>query len=265
MRAPFFANLDALILPGLDANRLSSPHALRWKQIAYVDPDSFGPQRDSEILTRLAGSLTTLVLKSARTVNFLPQLKCLTGLELHVRSYPWPLSTDVILAAFGCPLLTKLQLSAPLTSRHMAALLPRIPLLSDLTLSDMSELESLSFVSQCSAAHSALISFTMHRCRHRHLLASDVRHLYRLRCLTQLELVDSFGEPQDWSHCAFLFKSPLRVSPLLKRLQCCSVVRSDDEEDEDNEDQDRAEEEENDGAQTDDQDEDESEAEESID
>lgn len=219
-RSPFFANLDELSLPCLATDRwlslLRTPHALRWKTIAQV---SHGPETmaaDVKALAGLAPSLTTLSLSPAHGLAMLPQLRCLTHLNVVTRNHApeaWTISADTILAEFECPSLTKLDLQAPLTSKHLAELVPRMPLLKDLHLYGMKELESLAFLSRCAAAQSCLTSLSISNCRHPSLHSSELVHLLGLKSLTDLWLSGSCLEPLDCLGVA-LFTPPSAAFPM---------------------------------------------------
>lgn len=200
-RTPFFANLDCLSIPGLAANRfvqlLRTPHALRWKKLTRL-PRGLSAEAGSKALMSLAGTLTTVSLWPPHGIGVLPQLRRLTDLELHLRfrrsSEPWPVTAEAILAALmNCPLLTRLHLQAPLTSKHMATLLPRLPLLTDLTLDDMTELESLSFFPLCLAAHRSLTSLCVRLSRRSDVHFRELYHVFCLRSLRKLELHGAFA------------------------------------------------------------------------
>lgn len=171
-------------------------------------------------LTTLSGSLTELQLWPTDGLGFLPQFSNLTDILLNVNDEDtgvWLVSADAFLAAFGCPSLARLNMSAPLTSKHMASLLSRLPLLQELTLRDMSELESLSFLSECAAAQRILTSFCVSACRHPKLHSKELFHLHSLKALVGLTILQSFVEPLDEFGRA-LFTPPTRFFPLLEHF-----------------------------------------------
>lgn len=225
-RAPFFANLQQFIIPKLHMqywrHLLRTPHTIRWKEMSL--PGRVWREDNAAIWTSLASSLTKLSLWPTLDINFLPQLKCLTELDLSVRdadveAVVWTMPAAVVLASFNSmSLLTTLQLCVPFTSKDMASFLPRIPLLTNLSLQRMAELETLAFFSQCTAAHHALRSLTLDSCGAPKLHVNEIVHLLCFTSLSSLTLDDSFVEPLDLLGQA-LFEIPSRAFPALKLFQ----------------------------------------------
>ena len=221
-RTPFFATLDKVDIARLADDRfrflIRAPHALRWKRICGL-PNVF-VQADTARVLSFAESLTTFRLLSTTIldISFLPQLRCLTDLDLIVPSGDDDgapsMPAEAILTALDCPLLTRLRLKAALRSKHITAVLSRCPLLMTLKLQSMAKMESLAFLSECTAAQRTLQSLSLEDCRHCSLDPRELFHLFSLRALTSLDLSNSLTEPLD-HFGRVLFTPPSRAFPLL--------------------------------------------------
>ena len=127
------------------------------------------------------------------------------------------MSAETMLASLQCPLLTKLSLSAPFTSSHMSSLLAGLPLLIDLRLTEMFELESLVFLSRCTSIQ-GLTRLSLRQCRHRGMHLKELIHLFSLPALADLVLSDVFMEPLDSLGLA-LFTPPSRAFPAMRHFE----------------------------------------------
>lgn len=162
-------------------------------------------------------------------MSFLPHLSQLTSLDFRAaRTYMmtnppsiWPVDPAPILAAFHCPLLTRLKLEAPFKSAEMAVLLGRLPRLSSLTLSHMLQLESLAFLSESVAAQRTLQHLSIDGRRLADLLQPhELVHLAALQALVSVSL-----RPRDDLPITAACKLLTAPSSLLPRLQRFEVVR----------------------------------------
>lgn len=151
---------------------------------------------------------------------FLPQLRCLTELGLSARDREanvWMMTDDTILSSFDCPTLRSLYLEAPFTSVHLASLLPRLPLLTQLTLCGRLELESLAFFSQCADAQRGVASLSLSSYHRWKSPVRELVHLFHLRSLADLTLEQSFVETLD-AFTRAVFTPPSPACPSLVRF-----------------------------------------------
>ena len=187
------------VLCALDARRiLRAPHELQWQILRVQDLTA------AELVEVQASlpKLTEVNAEAIDSISFLqsvPTLRTLT-LSAFARTLPLQSPEQMVEGVGQCKQLTHLNLWGNiLTAAHVGALLTVMPLLSELKLNSMQQLESLSFLSVAPLCNT-LTSFTLQYCRHAQLLAKELSHLYDLQQLTSLCIVESFAEKLDsWS------------------------------------------------------------------
>ena len=202
------------------AKLLRAPHSLAWTELwclENVDADS------AAALGTLPGLLTLDMPWNCRDVSFLPALSQLQTLHLLLSDDPWAVTGDAVVEAISsCVRLTSVALMAPVTSKHLSALLPRLPLLHTLSLGWCSaSLESLRFLSDAPSLQRTLRSFVLKG--QRAMCASEVRHVLGLKNLAKLELEDSFSEPLD-GLTRHMLKPPSALLPKLTEFEYTPVA-----------------------------------------
>lgn len=212
-----FAHLESITIPELSNaswdSLLRTPHQLQWQHVGQLtDVDEIG----SAALSCLPG-LTSLIANKCRTVAFLHTLPRLRTLDLGVSSaFP----ADTIVAGLSCcSELVSLSLRARVTSTHMHTILSVLPLLTDVTLHDCPELESLSFFETvdwtCRPGLQCLC--IDYECRRGRVPVDSVSSLFCLRGLTYLTLVNAFVSPLP-DETVHALRPPSELFPSLKEL-----------------------------------------------
>ena len=179
-------------------------------QLRDINADS------AQTLRNLPG-LLSIDTRSCRDVSFLPALSQLQWLRLQIDAKPWVTGEAVAEAMSECRYLTFLELMAPVTSAHLSALLPQLPLLRTLSLGFCCELDSLRFLSDVPALQHNLRVFVLHHPPP--LPSSEIRHVFGLRSLDTLRLSDLFSEPLD-GFTRRLLTPPSTVLPTLTAFEC---------------------------------------------
>ena len=181
-------HLRYVAIPGLNSGSLTKllrvPHSLEWTELCI-------PALSAGALRNLP-DLLTLDAWNCRDVSFLPALPRLQSLELQIEDDPWAVTGEALVEAIlSCRQLTSLDLTAPVTSAHLSALLPRLPLLQSLGLAFCSELDSLAFLSDVSMLREFILDFQPA------LRTSELRHILGLKNLTKLRLLSSLSQELD--------------------------------------------------------------------
>lgn len=135
---------------------------------------------------------------------------------MHVDSTAHAMSAEDVVAELACcPEITTMELSAPVKAAHMSVILAGLPLLTELSLPNCVQLESLTFFAewaQRAALHKLAISFGNYA--RRRLAVGSLADLYTLRGLTSLTLRSAFVSEPDESTLRQL-KPPSQLFPLL--------------------------------------------------
>jgi len=204
---------------------LRAPHQLQWTALK-----TYGHLNSGSIaLLAAQPTLTALEVFSEYTVTFLQSLVNLRCLDLNdfalEEEFPSP-PAEQLIEGHGpgwCQQqqLTQLNIdTSRLTSAHLSALLSLLPAVSLLSLCNMEEMESLSFLASGSLPRT-ITSLTLEHCRHPLLHAEELHHLFCLRQLTSLSVSECFSERLD-SFTLAEFKLPSARLPKLTT----SVVKS---------------------------------------
>ena len=194
-------HLSYVSIADLDSDSLTkllrAPHSLEWTELRDVyDIDAVS----APALRNLPG-LLTLYTWGCCDVSFLPALSQLQTLHLECSDEPWDadmtaVTGDAVVEALsGCRRLAVLILTAPVTSKHLSILLPRLPLLHTLSLLGCRELESLQFLSDVPSLQHTVCFFFLKDSPALH--SSELRHVLALKNLETPLLVSSFSEPLD--------------------------------------------------------------------
>ena len=156
-------------------------------------------------LMQLPHSITELepCLLQCGSLAFLSRLPQLAALRLDFCSSPHVPSAENLLSALAhTPLLRRLELRRPdraLSDEHLQRLCARLPVLEQLTLRDLAELRSLSFLSHTPLV-SSLRSLELEYCEV--LPAAEVRHVLALGKLACFTARSSFGGVYVRNHSA---------------------------------------------------------------
>lgn len=194
---------------------LRMPHALRWTELRELC--AVGSQ-SAAALRNLPG-LLHLDTWDCCNVSFVPALSQLRQLELQIRDDPWAVTADAVVdAVSSCSQLTCLCLLAPLTSKHLTALLTQLTMLRALVLNYCAELESLAFLSAVPSLQRTLLVLKLHHCNHHALRSAELRHIFALRNLTALKLQRSLADPLD-GLTQHLLTPPSTVLPKLESFE----------------------------------------------
>ena len=194
---------------------LAQPHDLQWQRISLPSPLR---DADTALLPRLP-SLTSLDLnwRYLSGLDFLQGLPNLSSLRCSsLRDGSGLRLTDRLVAALQrCTDVTELHLDrcASLTAAHLAELLPRMPRLRSLGLSDLG-IDSLSFLAQAPLTI-RLSRLSLSGCKK--LPVAELRHVHSLLGLRELGIHDSFDEQMD-PDCDELtaLRPPSAALPLLE-------------------------------------------------
>lgn len=208
LRAPFDSQDMRMLLSG-------APHQLALRAL------SFGGIMDDDTISLLASlhSISNLGLGDTNELKCLASLPNLTTLQLDDFALQ-PILKGTIIGG-QCAHLTQLSINTSgLTSAQLGALLSRMPRLCKLYITEMQRLESLEFLSAEPLA-STLTRLELEECCHAQLSADELHHVFSLRNLEHLQLVDCFSERLD-SLTLREFKVPsLRLPSLVSSFIDC--------------------------------------------
>jgi hypothetical protein len=193
---------------------LTQPHNLQWQQIALPE------QLDDEVAALLPQlpSLTSLDESSVVTCShfdFLRRLPNLAEVYLDMREPSAAGRIESLMAALQCcGRIEELYLgSTEITAAHLNELLPRLPQLRKLYLSEFN-ITTLAFLAQ-QPMTGQLTFFQLQNCKR--LPLTELRHLHSLRALKELVLWRSLGAPMDaLSHS--LYTPPSTLMPQLEKF-----------------------------------------------
>ena len=210
-------HLRTVSVDGLNSRSLSkllrAPHSLEWTELHELR----GVDAASAPALCTIPNLLAIQTFDCCDVSFLSALSQLHTLELQIKDGPWAVSGDAVVEAISsCRHLTSFALRAPVTSAHLTALLPRLPMLHTLSLVSCRELVTLQFLRGGSSLKRTLRSLCLSG--HPALRASEIRYAFGLKNLVSLRLLDSFSESLD-SLTQHLLTPPSNVLPKLTSFE----------------------------------------------
>jgi hypothetical protein len=196
---------------------LAQPHELQWQHLPLPWPLT---DDDAALLPQLP-SLTALSFsaESLSSFDFLHRLPNLASISCFCKFRPdsarAALPDPLVAALSRCANVTQLRVEdcLELTAAELADLLPHLPRLQSLSLTDIG-IDSLDFLAQPPMT-GQLSSLTLSYCTR--LPLAELRHLHELHGLRELSIDDSFNERVD-PDCEALeaLRPPSAALPLLR-------------------------------------------------
>lgn len=130
---------------------------------------------------------------TSRSLLVVDQLRSLTSLNFQFPPNTRVTAEVILQVLADRPQLTKLVLQHPLiNSKHLTQLLPSLPMLNNLGLYIMPQLNSLSFLSITPIKHTLQI-LLLQSCRHPSLTEAELVHVEKLSALHTLQIHHSFA------------------------------------------------------------------------
>jgi hypothetical protein len=215
---PHLRSLSFTPSAGSFTRMLQPPHTMKLDKL---DMDARFTAEFGESIVHLAPSLTDVNIRLCSShADFLRQLPNLRRLVLSCHLSTMVPDTDRIMHSLHAHVeLTELSLLGSgefplrITSTHLAACLPLMPLLTHLELLFPTALDSLRFLSSGPITHSLTV---LRLCQFSSPLPlSELHHVHELSSLTDLWLFSVFDRPLD-TLAEALYKPP---SPLLPSLR----------------------------------------------
>ena len=197
---------------------LRQPHDLQWQELSLPHPLD---DEAAALLPQLPSLTDIDCLAACSRFDWLCGLPNLRHVHLAFNSTAKAAGfADSLVAGLQhCANIEILRLDTygcvDLTATQLAELLPRLPLLRDLSLQGLS-IDSLSFLSLPPLTNQ-LSRLDLYGCRR--LPLSELRHVHALGGLKTLELFSSFVAPLD-DHAQSLLEPPSALMPQLEQFFC---------------------------------------------